>query len=67
MNAGEATRALAALASEATSAVPAVEPESSSPLPDRLGSYSTYNRSGWLVSDSKRTRISSTDRAGSVV
>ena len=67
MNAGEATRALADLASDATSEVPTVEPESSSPLPDRLGSYTTYRCRGCLVSDSKCTRINSIDRLGSVV
>ena len=67
MNPGAATRALAAFTSDATSAEPSVTPESSSPLPDRLGSYSAYRRSGRLVSDSKCTRIRRTERAGSVV
>ena len=67
MNAGEDTRALPDFASDATSELPTVEPESSSPLPDRLGSYTTYRCSGSFVSDSKCTRINSTDRLGSVV
>ena len=67
MNAGSETSALDALASEVTSAVALVEPESSSPLPDRLGSYRAYSRNGSLVSDSKCTRMSSASRLGSVV